>query len=432
LLSAILFLFLLIFINAFFAASEIALITLNDNKLRMMVEEGNKKAGLLAKLLCEPGRFLATIQVGVTLAGFLASAFAAKSFVDPIVSFLLSIGLPVPLEWLEGISLISITLLLSYFSLVLGELVPKRLAMQKAETISMAVAWPLHALSVISHPFVRLLTISTDFFIRLLGFDPHAEDAKITEEEIRMMVNVGEEKGTIDQTEKVMINNIFEFNNKLVSDIMTHRTNVAGISITCGLKEVLEFINNEQYTRFPVFEEDIDNIVGVLHVKDVLKLLGNGSDREFNLKQIMRKPYFVPPSKKTDEMFKELQLNKTHLAIVIDEYGGTAGIVTIEDLIEEIMGNIFDEYDDEEPDIEKLDDNTFIIKGTVELDIVKDFFDADLPTEDYDTLSGFLIGQLGRIPEEKDTPELEYSGIIFKVEKVEEKRIAKVKVCKAL
>ena len=431
-LSAILLLFLLIFINAFFAASEIALITLNDNKLRMMAEEGDKKAGLLAKLLCEPGRFLATIQVGVTLAGFLASAFAAKSFVDPIVSFLLSIGLPVPEDWLEGISLISITLLLSYFSLVLGELVPKRLAMQKAETISMAVAWPLHALSVISHPFVRLLTISTDFFIRLLGFDPHAEDAKVTEEEIRMMVNVGEEKGTIDQTEKVMINNIFEFNNKLVSDIMTHRTNVAGISITCGLKEVLEFINNEQYTRFPVYEEDIDNIVGILHVKDVLKLLGNGSDREFNVKQIMRKPYFVPPSKKTDEMFKELQLNKTHMAVVIDEYGGTAGIVTIEDLIEEIMGNIFDEYDDEEPDIEKLDDNLFIIKGTVELDTVKDFFDADLPTEDYDTLSGFLIGQLGRIPDEKDRPELEYSGMIFKVEKVEEKRIAKVKVYKVL
>jgi len=338
----------------------------------------------------------------------------------------------VPEDWLEGISLISITLLLSYFSLVLGELVPKRLAMQKAETISMAVAWPLHALSVISHPFVRLLTISTDFFIRLLGFDPHAEDAKVTEEEIRMMVNVGEEKGTIDQTEKVMINNIFEFNNKLVSDIMTHRTNVAGISITCGLKEVLEFINNEQYTRFPVYEEDIDNIVGILHVKDVLKLLGNGSDREFNVKQIMRKPYFVPPSKKTDEMFKELQLNKTHMAVVIDEYGGTAGIVTIEDLIEEIMGNIFDEYDDEEPDIEKLDDNLFIIKGTVELDTVKDFFDADLPTEDYDTLSGFLIGQLGRIPDEKDRPELEYSGMIFKVEKVEEKRIAKVKVYKVL
>jgi putative hemolysin len=397
-----------------------------------MAEEGDKKAGLLAKLLGEPGRFLATIQVGVTLAGFLASAFAAKSFVDPVVNLFISLGVPVAENWLEGLSLLTITILLSYFSLVLGELVPKRLAMQKAERISMTVAWPLHALSIVTHPFVKLLTVSTDFFIRLLGFDPHAEEANVTEEEIRMMVDVGEEKGTIDLIEKEMINNIFEFNNKLVSDIMTHRTNVAGISITCGLNEVLEFINNEQYTRFPVFEEDIDNIVGVLHVKDVLRFLGNGSEQPFDLKDIMRRPYFVPPSKKTDEMFKELQVNKTHMAVVIDEYGGTAGIVTIEDLIEEIMGNIFDEYDDEEPDIEKLDEDTYIIKGAVGLDAVKEFFDADaLPIEDYDTLSGFIIGQLGRIPEENDTPELEYSGMVFKVEKVEEKRIVKVKVCKA-
>jgi len=432
LISAILFLFLLIFLNAFFAASEMALISLNDNKVKMMAEEGNKKAGLLAKLLGEPGRFLATIQVGVTVAGFLASAFAAKSFVDPIVSLLISWEVPVSEHWLEGISLVAITILLSYFSLVLGELVPKRLAMQKAETISMTVVWPLHTLSVIAHPFVKLLTASTDFFIRLLGFDPHAEEARVTEEEIRMMVDVGEEKGAIHQIEKEMINNIFEFNNKLISDIMTHRTNVAGISITCGMDEVLRFINNEQYTRFPVFEEDIDNIIGILHVKDVLKFIGNGSGQPFNLRDIMRRPYFVPPSKRTDEMFKELQINKTHMAVVIDEYGGTAGIVTIEDLIEEIMGNIFDEYDDEEPDIEKLDEDTYSIKGTVGLDIVKEFFDAEaLPTEDYDTLSGFIIGQLGRIPEENDTPELEYSGMIFKVEKVEEKRISKVKVCKA-
>ncbi len=423
---------MLISLNAFFAASEIALITLNDNKIKKMAQEGDRKAGLLVRLLREPGRFLATIQVGVTLAGFLASAFAAKSFVDPIVGLMISLGVAVSPNWLEGISLVTITILLSYFSLVLGELVPKRLAMQKAEKISMSVVWPLYALSVIAHPFVKLLTVSADFFIRLLGFDPHAEEDKVTEEEIRMMVDVGEEKGAIHQIEKEMINNIFEFNNKLVSDIMTHRTDITGISITCGLNEVLEFINNEQYTRFPVFEEDIDNIVGVLHVKDVLKFIGNGSGHPFNLKDIMRRPYFVPSSKKTDEMFKELQLNRTHMAVAIDEYGGTAGIVTIEDLIEEIMGNIFDEYDDEEPDIEKVDEDTFIIKGAVGLDAVKEFFDADaLPIEDYDTLSGFIIGQLGRIPEENDTPEVEYSGMIFKVEKVEEKRISKVKVCKA-
>jgi putative hemolysin len=425
-------LLLLILFNAFFAASEIALISLNDNKIKMMAEEGNKKARLLARLLNEPGRFLATIQVGVTLAGFLASAFAAKNFAEPLINLLIAARVPVSETWLEGISVISITLVLSYFSLVLGELVPKRLAMQNAERISMSVAWPLNTLSVIAHPFVKLLTSSTNFFIRLFGFDPYAEEANVTEEEIRLMVDVGKEKGVIDQIEKEMINNIFEFDNKLVSEIMTHRTDITGIPLSSALNVVLKLINSEQYTRFPVFEDDLDNIVGVLHIKDLIRFLGSNGQRDhFSLKNIMRHPYFVPISKKTDELFKELQKNRTHMAVVIDEHGGTAGIVTIEDLVEEVMGNIFDEYDEEEPDIEELDGNTFIIKGSVSLDAIKDYFDIELPTDDYDTLSGFIIGQVGRIPDEKDTLEVEYSGMVFKVEKVEGKRIAKVKVCRA-
>lgn len=426
-----LLLFTLIMLNAFFAASEIALISLNDNKIHMMAEEGNKKAEKLSKLLKEPGRFLATIQVGVTMAGFLASAFAARNFVEPVVNFLVSIGLVFSRSILESLSLLFITLLLSYFSLVLGELVPKRLAMQNAERISMLVIWPLFTLSTIAHPFVKLLTNSTDFFIRLLGFDPHAEEAKVTEEEIRMLVDVGEEKGAIHQTEKEMIFNIFEFNNKMVSDIMVHRTDIVGVSINCNLDSILELVNKEQYTRFPVYEEDIDNIIGILHIKDIIKFLSKNNNADFDIKSLMRKPFFVPASKRTDEMFKELQINKTHMAIVIDEYGGTAGIITIEDLIEEIMGNIFDEYDDEEPEIVKLDEETYMLKGTVSLDTVKEYFDVDtLPTDDYDTLSGFIIGQLGRIPEEIDTPEVLFSGMLFKVELIEEKRISKVKVSK--
>jgi putative hemolysin len=430
--AELLFLLLLILFNAFFAASEIALISLNDNKIKMMAEEGHKKARLLARLLNEPGRFLATIQVGVTLAGFLASAFAAKNFAEPLINLLKAARVPVSETWLEGISVITITLVLSYFSLVLGELVPKRLAMQNAERISMSVAWPLNTLSLIAHPFVKLLTSSTNFFIRLFGFDPYAEEANVTEEEIRLMVDVGKEKGVIDQIEKEMINNIFEFDNKLVSEIMTHRTDITGIPLSSALNGVLKLINNEQYTRFPVFEDDLDNIVGVLHIKDLIRFLASNDQRgHFSLKSIMRSPYFVPISKKTDELFKELQQNRIHMAVVIDEHGGTAGIVTIEDLIEEVMGNIFDEYDDEEPDIEELDRNTFIINGSVSLGVIKDYFDIELPTDDYDTLSGFIIGQVGRIPDEKDTLEVEYSGMVFKVEKVEGKRIAKVKVCRA-
>ena len=430
--AELLFLLLLILFNAFFAASEIALISLNDNKIKMMAEEGHKKARLLTRLLNEPGRFLATIQVGVTLAGFLASAFAAKNFAEPLINLLIAARVPVSETWLEGISVISITLVLSYFSLVLGELVPKRLAMQNAERISMSVAWPLNTLSVIAHPFVKLLTTSTNFFIRLLGFDPYAEEANVTEEEIRLMVDVGKEKGVIDQIEKEMINNIFEFDNKLVSEIMTHRTDITGIPLSSALSGVLKLISIDQYTRFPVFEDDLDNIVGVLHIKDLIRFLGSNEQRNhFSLKSIMRPPYFVPISKKTDELFKELQKNRTHMAVVIDEHGGTAGIVTIEDLIEEVMGNIFDEYDDEEPDIEELDRNTFIIKGSVSLGAIKDYFDIELPTDDYDTLSGFIIGQVDRIPDEKETLEVEYSGMVFKVEKVEGKRISKVKVCRA-
>ena len=430
--AEVLFLLLLILFNAFFAASEIALISLNDNKIKMMAEEGHKKARLLTRLLNEPGRFLATIQVGVTLAGFMASAFAAKNFAEPLINLLIAARVPVSETWLEGISVISITLVLSYFSLVLGELVPKRLAMQNAERISMSVAWPLNTLSVIAHPFVKLLTTSTNFFIRLLGFDPYAEEANVTEEEIRLMVDVGKEKGVIDQIEKEMINNIFEFDNKLVSEIMTHRTDITGIPLSSALSGVLKLISIEQYTRFPVFEDDLDNIVGVLHIKDLIRFLGSNEQRNhFSLKSIMRPPYFVPISKKTDELFKELQKNRTHMAVVIDEHGGTAGIVTIEDLIEEVMGNIFDEYDDEEPDIEELDRNTFVIKGSVSLGAIKDYFDIELPTDDYDTLSGFIIGQVDRIPDEKETLEVEYSGMVFKVEKVEGKRISKVKVCRA-
>jgi putative hemolysin len=419
-------------LNAFFAASEIALISLNDNKIRLMAEEGNKKAKLLKHLLSEPSRFLATIQIGITLAGFLASAFAAEGFSERLVNLFKLTGLAVPDSWLKTISLILITMILSYFTLVLGELVPKRLAMKKAESISMFVVGPLNILSAVSSPFVKLLTLSTNFFVRLFGVDPHAEDEKVTEEEIRMMIDVGEEKGTIHETEKLMINNIFEFNNKTVSDIMTHRTEIVALPVGADLDEVLRVINTEKYSRIPVYDENIDDIIGLLHTKDLIYYLTDNRIREkFFLKKIMRKPFFVPASKRTDELFKELQQNRMHIAVIIDEYGGTAGIVTLEDLIEEIVGNIFDEDDEEEKLFDKLDENTFLINGSASLDDVKDYLNVELPIEEYETLSGFVIGQLGRIPERDDNPVVEFNGLVFKVEEVEEKRLAKVKVYRA-
>lgn len=429
--SEVMFLAVLIVLNAFFAASEIALISLNDNKIKYMAEEGHKKAKLLRNLLAEPSRFLATIQIGITLAGFLASAFAADSFSGRLVALIKKTGLPVPDSWLKNFSVILITIILSYFTLVLGELVPKRLAMKRAESIAMFAIQPLNLISSFTSPFVKFLTWSTNFFVRLFGVDPFEEDEKVTEEEIRMMVDVGEEKGAIHETEKEMINNIFEFNNKTVSEIMTHRTDIAALPVEASLEEVITFVNQEKYSRIPIYMDNIDNIVGVLHSKFLIQYLSdNKSKKDFDLRKLSRKPYYVPASKRTDLLFQELQHNKTHMAVIIDEYGGTAGIVTLEDLIEEIMGNIFDEDDEVEKEIEKLDEGTYIISGATSLDTVMDFLETDFPVDTYDTLSGFIIGELGHIPEKGDQPTLEYNGMFFTILEVDEKRITRLKVGK--
>lgn len=426
----LLFIFILVGINAFFAASEIAVISLNENKVKKMAEEGNKTAQRLFKLIKEPSKFLATIQVGITLAGFLASASAAQSFSDKLAGALKWTGIPLSDSIIYTISFTIIVVILSYITLVLGELVPKRLAMQKAERISMLSVVPLDIISKITSPFIRLLTLSTNFIVKIFGGTPYGNDNKITEEEIRLMVDVGEEKGIIRETEKEMIDNIFEFDDTQVSRIMTHRTSIVALNIAAGLDEVLDVVVSEQFSRIPVYEEDIDNIVGILYAKDLFQLLRTQSTKKFNLRELVRKPFFVPISKKTDELFKDLQLSKNHMAIVIDEYGGTAGLVTIEDLIEEIVGNIFDEYDEEEKEIEKIDENTFILNGSINLEKVNEFLEVELPVNDYETLSGFIIGQIGRIPGDDERPVVEYENLVFKVEEVIEKRITRVKVCK--
>ena len=435
LVAHILLLILRIGLNAFFASAEIALLSLNESKVRQQAEKGDKKAIILKNLLSDPNKFLSTIQIGITLAGFLASAFASDMFAEKLVEFLNRMGLRTPRTLLNNIAVVVITLVLSYFTLVLGELVPKRLAMKKSDLIARIAVGPINALSIVTSPFVGFLSLSTNFVVRLLGIDPNEEEDPITEEEILLMLDEGEEKGTIDESEREMISNIFAFDNKVVTDIMTHRTDVVAIPVDASLNEIVSLVNEEKYTRFPVYEESIDNIIGILHSKELIKYINMGQEEKsnFELSKLIRDPYYVPSSKKTDELFEEMQKNKVHMAVVIDEYGGTAGIVTIEDLMEEIVGNIFDEYDvdEDENDIEKLDDATYIINGTIDLDTVEEFFDIKLPVDEYDTLSGFVIGQLGRIPEEHDKPEVEFNGLVFKVEEIEEKRISKVKVCRA-
>lgn len=430
LLIGLIILAFLILLNAYFAASEMALISLNDTKIRLQAEAGDKKAILLVKLLSEPSRFLATIQVGITLAGFLASAFAADNFAERLAAFLYAKGVPLPLVALQNIAMVIITLILSYFTLVFGELVPKRIAMKKADKIARSVIRPLIVLSKVTSPFVRLLSISTNGVVRLFGIDPKVEDENVTEEEIRMMVDVGEEKGTIQNTEKRMINNIFEFDNITVSDIMTHRVQIVAIPMDMDLKNVIHIVNEEQFSRYPVYVDDIDNIVGILHIKDLFKFIETHDEEEFSLEKIIRKPLFVPDSRIADDLFHELKRSKVHMAVVIDEYGGTAGIITIEDLLEEIVGNIFDEHDEEDPDIKKINENTFVLSGTLSLLDAERALDIDFPTEEHDTISGFLIGHIGYIPfrlhQDESEQFVDYEGFRFIIQEADEKRIKKV------
>lgn len=424
--SQIIVLAILILINAFFAATEIAFISLNDAKIEKQAKEGNKKAKQIKKMLREPSKFLATIQIGITLAGFLSSAFAADAFADdlaPILQNLIPLGLT---AW-RNISIILITIILSYFSLIFGELVPKRLAMRNSEKIAFGTIGIIRTISIITAPFVKLLTASTNGVSKLFGISGTDEET-VTEEEIRMMVDVGEEKGSIKEEEKELINNVFEFNDKVVSEIMIHRKDIYAIDINSDIDNILKELDEYKYSRIPVYEENIDNIVGMLFIKD---LLANVNKKEkVKISKIIREPYFVSENKPIDELFRDLQKNKHQLAIVLDEYGGTAGLVTMEDIIEELVGNIFDEYDEEEKEFEKIDDNTFLISGSVSIHDLRKILGVEIPEGEYDTLSGYLIELLGRIPSDDEKPVIETKRVTYKIEDYEEKRILWVKACR--
>ena len=423
---SLLVLVILIFVNAFFASAEIAFISLNDAKIEKQAKEGNKKAKKIKKMLKEPSKFLATIQIGITLAGFLSSAFAADAFASelaPKLNELIDLGIS---TW-NTISIIIITIILSYFSLVFGELVPKRIAMKNPEKIAFGTIGVIRFIHFITSPVVNFLNFSTNLICKLFGIGPQ-DESTVTEEEIRMMVDVGEEKGSIEEEEKELINNVFEFNDKTVSEVMIHRTEVYAIEIGSNIEDILSELKEYKYSRIPVYDENIDNIVGVLFIKDLLAYAY--TKKEVKIKKIMRPVYFVSESKPINEFFKEMQRDKQQLAIVLDEYGGTAGIITMEDIIEELVGNIFDEYDDVEKEYEKIDDNTFLINGSVSIFDLRKILEIDIPEGDYDTLSGYLIELLGRIPKDDEKPVIETEKVTYKIEEYEEKRILWVKACK--
>ena len=426
-LTQIIVLVILVLFNAYFAATEIAFISLNDAKIEKEAKEGNKKAKNILKMLKSPSKFLATIQIGITLAGFLSSAFASDAFADKLAPILNS-WLPVlSLEAWRGISIILIPIILSFFTLVFGELVPKRLAMKYYEKISYATIGVIRGISIVTAPFVKLLTFSTNMISKIFGVG-EAEEEVVTEEEIKMMIDEGEEKGTIERGEKQLLNNVFEFNDIIVSEVMTPRTEMYAIDINSDINDTLDEIDEFKYSRIPVYEDNIDDIKGILFVKDILKPLKD--NKRVDIKKLIREPYFIPESKDIDELFKEMQQNKVQIAIAIDEYGGTAGLITMEDIIEELVGNIFDEYDEEEVDYKKIDENTYILSGTITSYELKKIFNIELPEGDYETLSGYLIDKLGRIPDEDEHPVIEDENLTYKVEEIDDKRIKYVKVCR--
>lgn len=417
---------ILIFINAFFAASEIAFISLNDNKIEMMAKDGNKKAIAIAKMLKKPSRFLATIQIGITFGGFLSSALASDAFADKLAPILYNLIPALSLETWNAISMVIITIILSYFTLIFGELVPKRIAMKKYEKIAFGSISVIRFISFITAPFVSFLEFSTNLVSKLFGVSGNEEET-VTEEEIRMMVDVGEEKGTIEQNEKEMINNIFEFNDRTVSEIMTPRTEIFALDSQLSMAEAIaEIAEDYKYSRVPVYKENMDQIIGILYVKDMLL---EQKSKSTKIKNLVQDAYFVPESKKIDELFAEMRKNKKQIAIILDEYGGTAGLVTMEDILEEIVGDIFDEFDEFEKEYEKLDENTYLIEGSVPIYECKKILGIDIPEGDYETLSGYLIEALGRIPSEKEKPVLEIDDVVYKIEKIKNKRVLKVKVC---
>ena len=423
---------ILILLNGFFAATEVAILSLNDAKLRHDAEEGDSTAAQLLRLAEAPNKFLSTIQVCITLAGFLGSAFAADRFASRLAGVFIGWGAQMAPGVLNTLCVVLITLVLSYFTLVLGELVPKRIAMQHPERMARVSCGVIRVLSVVFKPIVWLLSVSTNGVLRLVGINPNAQPEEVTEEEIRMMVDMGGESGAIEEAEKEMIENIFEFNNRSAEDVMTHRTDVTSIWVGDDQETIVKTIMDTGLSRFPVYDEDIDDIIGVLSTRNYLLELRRPSPR--SLRELIRPAYFVPETVQADVLFRDMQKKKTHMAIVVDEYGGMSGIVTMEDLLEEIVGNIYDEFDPMAvADITRLGDNLWRVTGAATLEDVAEALDVELPLEeDYDTLGGLIFDQFTTIPLDGSQPEVDVAGLHIKVEKLVDHRVESTLVSKLL
>ncbi|MCL2564752.1 MAG: hemolysin family protein [Defluviitaleaceae bacterium] len=419
----------LITINAIFACAEIAVISMNDAKLEKLSKEGNKRAKRIMSMTSEPAKFLATVQVGTTLAGFLGSAFAANNFARRLVGWFYGLGVNLPLTVINTVSIIIITLILSYITIVLGELVPKRIAMKNAQSIGLGLSGVICVLARLFKPLVSLLTISTNGILHLLRIDPNAEDERVTEEEIRIMVDVGSEKGTIDVDEKEFIHNLFDFDDLTVEKIMTHRRDVSMLWLEEGDEEWERTIYEKRHTFHPVCGDSQDNIIGVLNTKDYFRL--RDRNRDAVMYHAVKPAQLIPETARADVVLQKMKKNRNHFAIIMDDYGGMSGIITINDLLEQLVGDFDDDAEpDEKPLIEPIDSNSWHINGAAPLTEVEKIVGVSLPCEEYDTFAGMVIGLLGNIPEDGSTLEIEEYGLNIKITLIEDHRLKTAVICK--
>lgn len=416
---------ILIALNAVFASAEIAVLSLNETKLGRMAEQGNSRAKRLVRLTKEPARFLATIQVAITLSGFLGSAFAADNFSEPLVDWMINMGVSIPRATLDAGAVIFITLVLSYFTLIFGELVPKRIAMKKPEQIAMGISGLVSGISIVFKPIVSFLSVSTNLVLRLCGIDPKEEEEQVSEEEIRMMVDVGSEKGTIEHQEKEFIQNVFEFNDIMAESIATHRTDVVMLWTEDDMEVWAETIHNSRHTFYPVCDGSPDNVIGVLNAKDYFRIDDKSRNKVMN--QAVYPAYFVLETTKADVLFRNMKANKSAIAIIIDEHGGMTGIVTMNDLVEELVGDLNDDTEDaksREPYVEKAEEHTWLVHGNPELEVIEDALGIEIASEGFDTLSGLIFQKLGVIPEDgTQNIELEMQGMQIHITCIREHQI---------
>ena len=407
---------ILIAINAVFACTEIAVLSINEEKYKRAAASGDKRAHYLVLLLSRPARFLATIQVGITLAGFMASAFAAQSFAGPLVAWLQSLGVTMAASTLSLLTVIVITLILSYFTLVFGELVPKRIAMRRAEKIARRFGHLVYIISKIFTPIVWLLTISTNAVLRLFGINPHDNEKNVTEEEIRILVDLGEAKGAIAPEEGEMIDNVLELSDTTVGQIMTPRTSLIVLLQNDTKDAWHQTICDGGFSRYPVCKGDIDGVVGILHVRD---LLCTADSEDVPLHRV----HFVPETTMADVVLREMLKTKSHMYMVVDEYGSIIGVVTLEDILEEIVGEIEDEHDDESPFITLISPGVWKVRGDTNIDELSAAIGTALPQGDYDTLGGLVFSRLNYVPKDNTTPELNIADAHIKVTQIKARRI---------